>query len=304
LLQDVLGNLWKPLGQTSNLRANVLASVLIVSAWGYFLIQGVLDPLGGINSLWPLFGIANQLLAAIALCLATTIILKMGLHRGVQPKMTAPSDGSSLGGKLALVTLLPLVWLLAVTMTAGVQKIFHSDPRIGFLAQARDLAGKQAALAAALTKANTLGNSQTIDAAEKALRTNRVQHFNNLLDAVVAGTFLVLVITLVLLSAREWILLLLRKKLAELKESPAVWLPDYALEESKPIPAAGALALVLALGRELSGEAHLERARCEAQTCSCNLADKEASGNSSSRTDAQIYVEVTERRFSQVNRCC
>src|SRR2546430_5969897 len=80
LLQDVLGNIWKPLGETRSIRANVLASVLMVSAWGYFLIQVVRDPLCGINSLWPLFGIANQLLAAIALRLATTIILKMTLQ--------------------------------------------------------------------------------------------------------------------------------------------------------------------------------------------------------------------------------
>src|SRR6266404_3503920 len=144
LLQDVLGNLWKPLGEVKEIKANVLASGLIVIAWGYFLIQGVRDPLGGINSLWPLFGIANQLLASIALCLATTVILKMTLEGpGISP---APLAGKarSPGGTpvlrspaLALVTLAPLIWLLAVTMTAGGQKIFHPDPRIGFLALAK-----------------------------------------------------------------------------------------------------------------------------------------------------------------------
>src|SRR5207237_2920039 len=102
----------------------------------YFLIQGVRDPLGGINSLWPLFGIANQLLAAIALCLCTTIVLKMQLG-GEQANVQSPKSKV-----VALVTLVPLVWLLAVTMTAGLEKIFAHDSRIGFLAQVQSLRGK------------------------------------------------------------------------------------------------------------------------------------------------------------------
>ncbi|HEY6168349.1 MAG TPA: carbon starvation CstA family protein, partial [Verrucomicrobiae bacterium] len=108
LIQDALGHVWKPLGDTKSVRANIVASLLVVMGWGYFLIQGVRDPLGGINSLWPLFGIANQLLASIALCLATTIILKMQFQSKDKPGRPV----------IALVTLIPLVWLLSVTMTA------------------------------------------------------------------------------------------------------------------------------------------------------------------------------------------
>src|SRR2546427_20109 len=165
LLQDVLGNIWKPLGETKSIRANVLTSVLIVSAWGYFLIQGVRDPLGGINSLWPLFGIANQMLASIALCLATTIILKMSLQseaRSQEPGVGSQGSGIKRRPALAFVTLIPLIWLLAVTMTAGVQKIFHPDDRIGVLAQAQTLNQKLPSLEQAKSAAKKTGNAASI----------------------------------------------------------------------------------------------------------------------------------------------
>jgi carbon starvation protein len=170
MVQDLLGNLWAPLGRTSSLPANVLASGLIVLGWGYFLYQGVVDPLGGINSLWPLFGIANQLLAATALAAATTILVREGRAR------------------FGLLTALPLTWLLSVTMTAGWQKIFHADRRVGFLAQADHLAAQLAAGAVP---------------PEKVLETHAVI-FNNRLDAALTALFMVLVAVVVLDAARVW----------------------------------------------------------------------------------------------------
>ncbi len=286
ILQDFLGNLWKPLGDTKAVGPNLLASGLMVAGWGTFLIQGVRDPLGGINSLWPLFGIANQMLAAIALCLATTILLKMALRKsnveGRESKAIRPT--------LALVTLIPLVWLLAVTFTAGIQKIWHPDPRIGFLAQ----------IASLQTKITTATATPLADAAQQAanLRNLQAQLFNNRLDVFVAGAFLLLVSIVVCLSLREWILLLSRRKPAVLHESEPTWLPDYAAAEpgAKLGGVGGAAALTLALAKELSGEAHIERAHvAQAHECQCATHAKSAQ---------QIYVESTEQRFTGVRRCC
>ena len=126
MLQDILGNFNKKLGETSYMPSVIFTSSIVVAGWGYFLYIGVIDPNGGVNILWPLFGIANQMLAAIALCVATGILIKTG-------KL-----------KYAWVTGLPLAWLVTITTTAAWQKIFSDDIRIGFFAAANDLSTKLA----------------------------------------------------------------------------------------------------------------------------------------------------------------
>ena len=301
ILQDFLGNLWKPLGDTRKLGSNLLASTLMVAGWGYFLIQGVRDPLGGINSLWPLFGIANQMLAAIALCLGTTIILKTQLAKapapGVMPNMThVPRPW------FALLTLVPLVWLVGVTFTAGVEKIWHPNERIGFFAQVGKLEKDRPTLQAALLMAEAAGDAIQIDAAQKALKKNRTLIFNNRLDAFVALAFLVLVSIIITLSIYEWGLLLSRRKASKLQESEPVWLPEHALKEgnSSLHSAAGTAAIALGLVRELSSEAAMERAKQADTQCMCEQRHPEHSPKS----EGQLYVEVTEHRFNGVTRCC
>jgi carbon starvation protein len=170
MLQDLLGNVWEPLGRTSWYPSVLLSSTIVVASWGYFLYQGVIDPLGGINILWPLFGIANQLLAAIALLVATTIIIRAGRAR------------------YAWTTLLPLSWLLAVTMTAGFQKIWSPDPRLGFLSNATKLAGDLAAGTVAADK----------------VRGVEVQIFNLRVDAFLTGFFMAMVGVIAVEAARVW----------------------------------------------------------------------------------------------------
>jgi carbon starvation protein len=287
LLQDVLGHFSKPLGNTANLGANVFASVLVVLGWGYFLIQGVRDPLGGINSLWPLFGIANQLLAAIALCLTTTVILKMHLAPPSEllPKARRPA--------YALITFIPLLWLMAVTMTAGYEKIFDANPRIGFLSAAAKLDKDLPAL----QQAEQNATDSALTAAKKAVTNNRVMRFNFYLDAVVSGAFMVMVALIFVISLYEWWQLIARKRAADLRETPPSWLPDYAIVEGRPANALGYVAIMFGLAKELSGQAEIERA----QTHQCACISHE---DHSQKTEAQLYVATTEARYKSIRRCC
>ncbi len=190
MVQDALGHVWKPLGRTSWYPSILVNSALIVGAWGYFLWQGVKDPLGGINSLWPLFGISNQLLATVALCVATTIIIKMGRAR------------------YAAVTLAPLTWLVAVTFSASYYKIFDPNPRIGFLAHARQLAATASGSPAATARLI----------------------FNDRLDAAVTGILIVMIAMILIESVAEWVRILAGRKQPVVRESPFV-ATRFATEE-------------------------------------------------------------------------
>jgi carbon starvation protein len=179
MLQELGGHVWPRFGQMSWYPSNLLASALISAGWGFFLVQGVLDPLGGINSLWPLFGISNQLLAAIALTVATTIIIKMKKAR------------------YAWVTLVPLAWLATATITAGIQKVFAADPRLGFLSHARSLVGSTNPSAGRLM-------------------------FNDYVDAFLAIVFMTVVVLVIIAAAREWFNILWQKREPVLQEAPFV----------------------------------------------------------------------------------
>jgi carbon starvation protein len=276
LLQDSLGRLIPSLGETRSFGAGAAASALVVIGWGFFLIMGVRDPEGGVKALWPIFGIANQLLAAIALCLATTILLKMQIQR---QRSVA----------LVLVTLLPLVWLLTVTLTAGIQKVTHANPKIGFLAAAHVADLKVHDLEAQAAS----GNASAVAASLKAARTTR---FNNRIDTAVTATFLGLVITVVLLSLCEWWRLLARRRAPAMSETQAVFLPPDPISGT-PVAAVGAIALGVALLKEVSGEADIDRAQVRAEQCDCVVAETPTGRRN-------VFLSTLDERYRGIRRCC
>jgi carbon starvation protein len=196
MIQELGGRVWKPFAKTGWMPGIVLSSALIVGAWGYFLYQGVVDPLGGINSLWPLFGISNQLLAAVALVVATTILMKMGRLRWIW------------------VTLLPMAWLVIITMTASYRKIFDVNPRIGFLSAANGMAAQ---IAAGKIPADKLADTQRLI-------------FNQRLDAAVTAVLAAMILVLILEALSQWYGLLSRRREHPLHEVPYVrtqWAPGF-----------------------------------------------------------------------------
>ena len=188
MLQDLGKHVWQPFGRTGWMPAVILSSALIVAMWGHFLWQGVIDPLGGVNSLWPLFGISNQLLAAVALCVGTTVIIKMGKAR------------------YAWITLLPLAWLVVVTMTGGAAKMFSPEPRLGFLAHASMLRAAEAA--------------GTLPPGVKSAGDLSRMIANDYLDAAVAAFFMLSVVVILADSAREWWAVISGAKAARSSEVP------------------------------------------------------------------------------------
>ena len=168
MLQDLLGTFIPSLRNTDSIVASFIATALCVAAWGYFLYQGVVDPLGGINTLWPLFGIANQMLAGVALMLATVVLFKMKKQ------------------KFAWVTIVPSVWLLICTLQAGFLKVFDSNPKIGFMAAANKYQ-------AALDKGDLIAPAKTVEQMQQVV-------LNNQIDAAMSAIFLFLVVSILVFS--------------------------------------------------------------------------------------------------------
>jgi carbon starvation protein CstA len=180
MLQDLLGSFVPAMKRTDSWIANAVATALCVAAWGYFLYQGVVDPLGGINTLWPLFGISNQMLAGVALILATVVLFKMKRER------------------FAWVTILPAVWLLCCTLTAGWQKVFHANPKIGFLAHAEKFK-------AVADKGELLMPAKSMEQMQQII-------FNDYLDAGLALFFILVVLGILLYGIRASLVALRKTK--------------------------------------------------------------------------------------------
>jgi carbon starvation protein len=188
MIQDLVGNVWPPFARTSWLPGNLVASAVIVGAWGYFLYAGATDPLGGINQLFPLFGIANQLLAAVALTVGTTILVKMG-------KL-----------KYVWVTALPLAWDAAVTLTASWYKIFSSDPKIGFFAQ-------RSAAQTALDAGQVYAPATTLEQTQQVI-------VNTTVDGILSTIFALAILIVIADAAWVWLGIIRGRKEPKLHEAP------------------------------------------------------------------------------------
>lgn len=196
MLQDLLGTVAPSLRRTDSLMANLVATGLCVAAWGYFLYQGVVDPLGGINTLWPLFGIANQMLAAVALVLGTVVLYRMKKDR------------------YAWVTILPTIWLLVCTLSAGWEKLFHENPKISFLAHARKYSE-------ALAEQKVLAPAKSLEQMQQVL-------FNDYVDAALCGLFMLVVVSVAVFGV---------KSVMEARRRPE---PSTAEMPYEPLPAEAA----------------------------------------------------------------
>ena len=286
LLQDALKKLIPAFGDTRSLVAGAIASALVVAGWGFFLMMGVWDPNGGVKALWPIFGIANQLLAAIALCLATTVLLKMQIQRQRSPAA-------------ALVTLVPLVWLLVVTLTAGYIKVLDPNPKIGFLAGARAAEAKLVTLEETFGKQSP--DSEEATKTKTAIATTRTVRFNATVDAYVTAIFMGLVGAIVVFSIYEWLRLLSRDRQPTLSETEPVYLPFSVDTESRPLPVMGLAMLGFTLLKEISGEAAIDRA----QVCACaQAAGSEQQPQTAKYRRQNAFLTATEDRFNSPNRCC
>jgi carbon starvation protein len=198
MLQELLSYVHKPLGNTKSWTGNILATALAVAGWGFFIYQGVVDPLGGINTLWPLFGLSNQMLAVIALLLATTVLLKMGKR------------------KYVFVTVVPLVVMTIVTFTTALEKIAYPDPSISFFAHAQKFS-------------SAISSGQVLAPAKNLAEMKKIVS-NDVIDGVLFVVFLLITLTIWFTALRTWIRIAKGTNTLPLKES--TYVPVAALTDS------------------------------------------------------------------------